>query len=246
MKHFLLPVIFLLLPFVSLQAEPVQLFEATYRIERFGLRVAKVQRQLSKEGKHYLFHSTSSVHGLASLFTDQRHVEQSRLMLSDEALLPLEYSYHREGSKPRQRGAYFDWEQGLLRLRDGEQRQELQLEHGTWDRLSAELLLMQDLRRGSLPEHYRLTDGRAVKKYRVVREAEEWLDTALGNLRTVRILHLRERDQRRIIFWCAEKLHYLPVRIEYIKSGGARYTASIESYHARPEAVSPTDQAAGW
>ena len=133
------------------------------------------------------------------------------------ALRVLEYSYRRDGNKQQYRQARFDWDNARLFLNNNGTQQELELQPGTVDRLSSELVFMQHLQQGHLAPTYHITNGGTVYDYQLeVLQQETSVQTPLGPMRSIQLLRRRTTNgaEREILIWCAPELNYLPVRIE--------------------------------
>ena len=201
--------------------EPLRPFEAQYRItsKRMGVEIGRIEKRLEQTGNHYTYHSHSRATGLADVVTRDRRTEQSRIEHGADGLRSLAYTYRREGRKKQQdRAAEFDWDKARLILTTAAgKRRELALSPGTTDRLSSELVLMQNLRRGDLEEVYRITNGNTVHDYRIdILQRSATVQTPLGELSAVQLRRRRASGDttRETLLWCIPELGYLPVRIE--------------------------------
>ena len=224
-------------------AEPApRAFEAHYLLERNGLLVARIKRQLRVRADGvFVFRSEARPAGIAAvLFGKVRITEQSLLAPHSGRLLPRYYSYRREGHRPRQRRAAFDWERGELILGvQGEQRLSLESEAPVFDRLSGELSVIGELRRAGERREwlYLLTEGKKVKEYIFRLQAKEWLDVKpWGRLQTLRVLRRQRHSEgkRKTLSWHAPQLDYLPVRTETTEKNGDLYVSTLETF--RPAA----------
>lgn len=209
-----------MLPIPSADAGSLQAFSAEYRIvsKSLGIEIGRIERRLEKTGEHYVYHSSSQATGLADLMTRDRRSEQSRLHHTGDGLRSLSYTYRRESRKKQQsRDAEFDWDNARLILTSAETRREFELSAGTIDRLSSELILMQNLRRGDIEGVYRITNGSTVHDYRIdILQHNATVQTPLGELSGVQLRRRRTTGdtERETLLWCIPELGYLPVRIE--------------------------------
>ncbi len=195
-------------------------FYAEYKIssKRMGIEVGRLERRLEQEaGNRYRYQASSSAVGLADLLTGDRRNEHSLFVYTAGVLQVLEYSYRRDGNKQQYRQARFDWDNARLFLDNNGTQQELELQPGTVDRLSSELVFMQHLQRGRLAPVYHITNGGTVHDYRLeVLQQETSVPTPLGPLQSIQLLRRRTTSgaERKTLIWCAPELNYLPVRIE--------------------------------
>ena len=195
-------------------------FHAEYQIssKRMGIEVGRLERRLEQEtGNRYRYQASSRAVGLAELLTGDRRNEHSLFAYTAGALHVLEYSYRRDGNKQQYRQARFDWDNARLFLNNNGTQQELELQPGTVDRLSSELVFMQHLQQGDLAPTYHITNGGTVYDYQLeVLQQETSVQTPLGPMRSIQLLRRRTTNgaERETLIWCALELNYLPVRIE--------------------------------
>lgn len=209
------------------------LFYASYKMYSSGIEIAMSQRTVSNsnDGK-YIYRSESHTIGIASLFHKDHIVEESLWKLEDHQLYPLDYSYVRtRGKKNREVNIHFDWDNNLITNRVNDQTWEMQLESGVLDKLLYQYAIMRDLQNGYFPDSYVIADGGKIKTYNFERLGEETIHTPLGDLHTIKVLRHKPNDstQNKLIFWCAPKFQYLPVKIEQTEEDGLIVTAVIES-----------------
>ena len=61
---------------------------------------------------------------------------------------------------------------------------------------------------------------------------EEKVNTPLGDLNTIKVQNTKPDDVRKLIFWCAPELKYLPVKIEHtekvIKNIASNFSFKID------------------
>lgn len=209
------------------------LFNAIYKLYSSGIEIAVSQRTINNSHDNkYIYRSESHTTGIASLFYKDHIVEESLWKFSDNQLYPLEYSYLRtRGKKDREVNIHFDWENNLITNRVNNSTSEMQLESGVLDKLLYQYAIMRDLQNGQFPDTYSIADGRKIKTYNFEKLGEETIYTPLGDLHTIKVLRHKPSDstQTRLIFWCASKFQYLPVKIEQTEEDGQIITAVIES-----------------
>jgi uncharacterized protein DUF3108 len=210
-------------------------FTAWYTLHTRGLTIGTMERRLEigSDGQ-YRYRSESRATGLMALFRDDRILEESRWMLENQQIRPLEYSYSYRGSKKsRTIKMVFDWQRGTITDQDGDNTRHIPLVPGVLDKLVYQLRIMGDLQRGAQQLEYRIADKGTIKTYRFAISGEEDLSTPLGRLRTIKIERRKADSKRRTTFWCAPILTYLPVRAEYMEGDGSVISAMIEKITPR-------------
>lgn len=206
-------------------------FTAWYTLHTRGLTIGTMERRLEEVGSdgQYRYRSESRATGLVALFRDDRILEESRWILENQQIRPLEYSYSYRGSKKfRTIKMVFDWQRGTITDQDGDNTRHIPLVPGVLDKLVYQLGIMSDLQRGAQQLEYRIADKGTIKTYRFAISGEEDLSTPLGRLRTIKIERRKADSKRKTTFWCAPILSYLPVRAEYMENDGQVISAMIE------------------
>ena len=198
---------------------PVAPFVARYEVYASGFALGEAVMRLDATGAQgYTMRSDVRPSGLATLVAGQIQ-EQVSGEIRDHQVRPLHYQRQTEtGKRAGTLQLDFDWSAGRIQARDHETQVELPLTPGVLDPLSLNLAVMIDLQRGQLPEQYTLIDATRIKTYQIRTLGEEWLDTPLGRLRTVRINQYTPGKSRNTTFWFAPDQHYLPVRVAQHKN----------------------------
>lgn len=205
-------------------------FEASFVIETLGATVGRNSwRLIPVADNRFVWESRSRTAGIAKLIRDVTIVERSESEYVGDTVRPLVYEYDRSGDdEPRRLEIAFDWQQGLARNMVAGERWSMSVPDGTLDKINYLLVLMHDLAAGKRRMSYTVADGAKLKTYDMQVEGDERLDTALGELDTLRIRRIRD-DGRETRVWCAPSLAYMPVRVRHTERDGWVVTSSIES-----------------
>lgn len=214
-----------------LAATEPTVFRAVYDGDYKGLPVrTEAIRELKKEedGRYLLTSSARSF--LASISEQTRFVWKG-----DSELIPLEYQYHREGiGKNRHAILDFDWEKKRVRNNVQSKPWYMDIPAGALDKLSYQLKIRQDLitHFQSLAQSpagkstaaptltYQIADGGKLKKYQFEIQGDEWINTAIGQIDTVKVIRIRQNSKRSTTFWLAKDWQFLLVRLQQIDSKG--------------------------
>lgn len=215
----------------SVAGEAVVTFDALYKMYSSGMEVGESRQFIRKTGNNqYTFESNSQTTGLAKLLYNKRIIEQSQWQLVDDRLIPVEYSYKRYfGELDRIVTSRFDWENQRVLNRINDQQLELPLHKGMLDKLLYQYAIMFDMQNGVLPTQYTVADTRRLKTYYFDKLGEEKISTPLGELETIKLLHYKKNDEKRLVFWCSPEYRYLPVKIEITEDDGRVITVLIQS-----------------
>jgi len=208
-------------------------FKAVYKLYYSGMEVAETERSISKSGNgnnEYIYRSESRTIGLASVFRKDHIVEESLWRVIDRQLYPLDYSYVRyRGEKDREVNIHFDWENNVIKSQVNKKTREITLTSGVLDKLLYQYAIMRDLQNGNFPDTYMIADGgRNMETYHFNNMGNEKVKTPLGDLDTIKVEHIKVNDDRKLVFWCAPELNYLPVKIEHTEEDGKVTTAVIQ------------------
>jgi hypothetical protein len=85
--------------------------------------------------------------------------------------------------------------------------------------------MMQDLHNGAEHLTYSIADGGKIKEYSIKKIGAETVKIPLGEFATAKLQRIT--DSKTTIWWCAEQLHFLPIKIQQKKHEGGRVTAVL-------------------
>ena len=219
-------------------AVPVS-YSADYVGQFHGLPVrAKAHRELRKleDGTWRITFSVNS------MFIDIS--ETSDFTIQDNRVLPIRYTYRRKGiGKNKDETTTYNWQTMTADHRTGNDRQTLELQPRTLDRLLSQQQLRQDVRalwqassgepehvEQSTPElHYLVANGDQLKEYRFRIAGHELLDTKFGPMQTVRVERVRENSEKQTHFWLAIEFEYLLVRLRQTKGQKVQFEINLKA-----------------
>ena len=98
------------------------------------------------------------------------------------------------------------------------------------DKLLYQYAIMHDLQNGIFPVEYLIADSRKIKTYSFENAGKESVATPSGTIDTVKLLrqNKNDRDDEKVIIWCASVYNFLPVKIETVHDDGSTITAMIQ------------------
>ncbi len=224
LKKGLVLLLFLFSPLAMAELSIAPYF-AKYEVLYNGIKLGELTQKLSPvvEGRQAL-QSRAYTTGLAAMFKSDTVTQLSLWLREKGRDLPLSYTYHYDGSrKSRFEQQKYDWPGSRVKsLRDGVETM-LELEPGTFDIHMVQIALRKDLSRGLKEITYPVIDRSQLKRYTFKVLGEESLATeALGKLRCVKL----QRGSTRL--WLAQKLDYLPIKIEKDDDGTTVTSRLIE------------------
>lgn len=159
--------------------------------------------------------------------------ETSRFTLDDGTLQSNYYRYKRRvlGSS-KQEEQLFDWSRQISgyyvdRGPDSKPRRKINLTQPLFDRSNYQLQLIQDLRDGVEELSYQVADRGRQREYRFERLGSESLDTAVGEVVTVKVIRVRDDGDRETLLWFAPALNYLLVQMEHTEEGHGSHTLRL-------------------
>ena len=211
----------------ALAAETVPSFTAHYTLSRSGIIVGETIRTLSPAPNgEFIYQSVAHATGLLARFLKDEMTERSRWVYQDDSIRPLNFLTQRHGGrKERITRQVFDWEKRVATHTSNGSSSQLPLPPNTQDKLSYQILLMHDLKKGLKKLEYIIAESDKTKIYRFVIMGEEILTTAIGTLRTLKIRRIG--DERNTTVWCAIDRHYLPVKLEQHTDGDGHLELKI-------------------
>ncbi len=220
----------LLAPSTYADILPIPPFKAIYEISKSGMTIGKAERRLYQKDGMWQFESISRTTGFAAFFIKDVVLERSSTLYEKGKLIPQSYLYQREGGK-REKEVHikFDWQQQRVINSINQDPWVMEIPEGTMDKFLYQLQMMLDLPNQQQPLHYQIADGGKLKEYDIEIIGEERLETPIGDYQT--LVLQRTDDERSTTMWCAEALHYLPLKITHQKKGESQFSADISLLH---------------
>jgi len=218
------------LPLAASAADLPTRFTAVYDVKKGPMIIGETRRTLMPDDPDtFVFESVTRPTGVSRLLRSGQVVERSRWTWHGRRLRPLEYTwFSRGGDAPRTVNLRFDWDRRqLTNTINGEPWQMPLSDDLTVDKLLFQLRLMHDLPSDRRRLRYPVADGGRLKHYELEILGPETIRIPSGTWRTIRVR--RNNGGLRTTFWCAEKLNYLPVRIERRKADGSTIHAVLRS-----------------
>lgn len=214
-------------------------FAASYVLTVFGTTVGRTEwRLVPMENARFLWESRSEAIGAGALIHDLYITERSESEVLGQGFRPLVYQYDRHADDiTRNVRVTFDWTNSVVLNTAGNHTWRVSVPPGTLDKFSYLLALMADLADGKRSMQYTIADGGRLKVYDMRAAGKETLETALGNLKTLKVRRLRQQAYGEATLWCASALGYLPVKVENRGRDGRLVSMTIQSIEGMPPTV---------
>ena len=178
----------------------------------------------------YLITATTRARGLAKLFMRNELHEQASFRFVDDRLMSKHYALNSGKKSGEDSGEVsFDWEQMTADSMYEGTRKTLSLETDVYDRMTADIVVITDLRNGRQPRKLRIAEKNQLRDYVFIYEGEERIATPAGEFDTVRYLRQRSGSSRSTLVWYARDAGYLPVRMEQRKNGKTAVTSEAQT-----------------
>jgi hypothetical protein len=139
--------------------------------------------------------------------------------LTQFGLRPDHYLYQYGKKADKSRSASFDWQTKTVSLQTAKDTKIVDLPEGTQDLLSFmyQFMHVPPLQRMQLP----IVNGKKLRIYDYSFEGEEQINSALGELRTLHILHSGSNEEEKTELWLAIDFQNVPVKIRKIEDDGS-------------------------
>ncbi len=146
-------------------------------------------------------------------------------------VIPLKYRYRLNGMLVKNRSRALNFNQAAQSVSgsyDGKSFTVDLPEHAL-DPLGFQLQLRQDLKAGKTAMNYTVADKDDFEHDRFAVVGEELQTTSLGELNTIKVEKVREKDSKReTLMWFAPELDYLLVRLVQTEPDGSRYEVRLD------------------
>ena len=171
-----------------------------------------------------------------------RPTGMSRILTRGEMDVTSEFSSENGGIKPDRYRAIdtigddppvdlsFDWATNSASGTVGEEDVVLQLEGLSYDNVSIQYALMNDLLNDKVADKYVLFDVDKMRIANVTSAGSRQVKTRAGTFTAIGIQHQKEGSSRITTLWCVEELGYLPVIIEQHRKGKLNFQATLVEY----------------
>ena len=157
--------------------------------------------------------------------------ETERLHLDPEGAIRIDaYTSKRSffGSK-RKEQLIIDHQRNKAIYTRKKKKRETDLQPDYLGPISYQLQLRRDLAEPDSTLKYTVISHGKIKHYQFERLGNEVITTELGDIDSIKIRRVRDKQDRETIFWMAEKYAYLPVKVWQREEDGESYEMLLKS-----------------
>ena len=203
--------------------------KAIYSGSMNGISIGTMTEQFEAEGGKYRIVSDTKPIGLAALIQRQPLRFSSSGQVTAAGLRPMLFEARRTAAESPQVSAEFDWASTRLTLHHNGKTESTSLPPGTQDRLSVmyQFMYLPLERREQL--EFPMTNGRKLDRYRYRMTRDVEVETALGRLKTVHLVKVRDPGDTVNEVWLSQQHQYFPVRMLIVERDGMRFEQVIQS-----------------
>jgi|AZII01.1.fsa_nt_gi hypothetical protein len=210
-------------PLIANEAASLQLYQANYSASFNGIPI-EAKRQLTKHEQGYRL-ETSAHNFIGNM------QETERLHLDPEGAIRIDaYTSKRSffGSK-RKEQLIIDHQRNKAIYTRKKKKRETDLQPDYLGPISYQLQLRRDLAEPDSTLKYTVISHGKIKHYQFERLGNEVITTELGDIDSIKIRRVRDKQDRETIFWMAEKYAYLPVKVWQREEDGESYEMLLKS-----------------
>jgi len=213
---------------------PPNPYTASYEARAMGMRTSAFRTLEAVDNNRFRLNHGLSVSVLgANLITAN---ESTEFLWQSQTAVPQQYHYQQSGVRRRDEQVDFDWQQSVAVMkRDGREQTQV-LSAGMQDNLSfsaqmsADLLNQPDLRVTDTVLSYEILDARRLEfhEYRVT--GEELINTAAGELHTLKLERVRDTDSgRSTVLWLSTQNQFILAKLLQVESNGSEMELTLKS-----------------
>lgn len=191
-------------------------FDVRTKIDGSAEGLAKITYNLI-DGNHYQLEWLTEGRGFAALlFPDLLQVSEGFLIKT--GLQPVSYLYQFGNKTEKTRTANFDWLNKKVSMQTSKGTKTEDLPEGAQDLLSFmyQFMHVAPLQTMQIP----IVNGKKLRIYDYSFEGEELVNSSLGEIKTIRIVHSGIDSDEKTELWLAVDYQYVPVKIRKIEKNG--------------------------
>jgi len=203
---------------------------ANYSVSVRGIG-GTLNTKLNQDDGTYQASNELKAKGLSRIFLGGTVNEKSFFRITDKELKPLSfYSTDKMSKRNKTISINFDYEEDLGISTINENETTFKNENNLYDRISLKFALMNDLKKNNLKKEYNLYEGEEIKLIQIEVLEEKIISVPFGEFKAIAIRSQQLGSSKRSIFWCADKLDFLPIVIEQYRNDKLWMKASLTSH----------------
>ncbi len=227
---------------ISAQALPE--FHAKYAVQKYGIKVAEANYQLSHTDSGYKFSQNTELNGFISMFADDSVSAVSYIDDVDGKLLLQKHKYIQTGREKNRNEAFsIQWDTSEKLLKGNisgvvrSKKINLQTTDPVWEILSFQIPLMIDADENIKRYPYKALLKGKIDTYEFVLTSNKKIIFAGKEYKLLQMVRTDPHKKRQLHIWIAPKLHNLPVIIENYRKGKEHSRMQLESVQFANEQI---------
>jgi hypothetical protein len=210
-------------------ADALKPYTATYNGIWHGMTVAVSTLKLEQTGDTWTFSSRSEPRGIGKFASGVfPPLQVSVVRVTDQGVLPQSFKSS-GGDAAKSIDLNYNWQSHRVTGTYEKTKVDLPLTPQVQDDGSVQLALIVDLLAGRTPPTVQLIDKNSVREYEFTRDAEETINTPMGEVKTVVFKSQKKYSPRITSFWCASGRGYIPMKVQQKKGDDVQWTLEIQS-----------------
>lgn len=137
----------------------------------------------------------------------------------DNQFRPTAYSYRQTGLGQETQTVDYNWGSLVAISAGDDESWTIELSSNTFDQLSHQLALRQELMNGTTNLEFAVIDEDEIETYRYRAINEEVINTPLGAFNSTVVERVRNDENRSTVFWLANDWQFVLIRMEQTNSG---------------------------
>ncbi len=224
----------LLLALPAMAATSLTPHTAVYRV-KIKIVSGQLNTELRSTNDGYVANHVIKPTGIARWITRGTMDVTSEFINTADGVLPIEYKSVDTIRDDPKIDLAFDWDKNEATGTVDGDAVTLPLDGITYDSVSIQYALMQDLLNGGVADQYSLFDFDKTGLVNATNIGTKQVSTKAGKFTATGIQHQKEGSSRITTLWCVEELGYLPVIIEQHRKGKLNFRASLVQYTPKVE-----------
>ena len=212
----------------SLRSQELDTYSINYTA-RTGIATASATRSLSKiRSNSYQLINILIVTLAGQPVTEIKEVSEI-ILSNDQNLIPSSYRKEQLGFIDTIEEITYDWEQYIAKIATADLSTQINLEDDTFDQLSHQLAMRENLTRGIERFSYNVINRSGIREYKYAVLGEESIRTPLGDFLSIKVERMQPADDdRSIVFWLSTEWEGVLLRMDQVINGGIGLTLEIQ------------------
>lgn len=220
----------------ALATQTLPKFNATYSVEKYGIKVAEAHYQLSYTQTGYKFEQNTKLHGLASLFSNDTVSATSFIDNIDGNLLLTNHKYIQTGKEKNRNEAFeIDWKINKSSLK-GEisgivrnKKIDLQTNSKIWEAFSFQIPLMIEADINTKEYPYKAILKGEINTYNFTLQSTKKVSYAGNDYQALQLVREDIKRKKQLHIWLIPELNNIPIAIETYRKGKEDTRMQLES-----------------